>query len=71
MENIRKVLFLFSAYGTRVLPVAMPTPIEMLTIAKKPLNKYSVEDAVAVCANALNFLSGHNKPAIEDHFFNN
>ena len=46
-------------------------PKELLLIIDKPLIQYAVEEAIAAGLDALIFITGRNKRAIEDHFDGN
>jgi len=65
---IRKAVFPVAGLGTRFLPATKASPKEMLPIVDRPLIQYAVEEAVAAGIDALVFVTGRQKRAIEDHF---
>ena len=67
-KAIRAAVFPVAGRGTRFLPATKASPKEMLPIVDKPLIQYAVEEAVAVGATRLIFVTGSSKRAIEDHF---
>lgn len=66
--KIKKAVFPVAGLGTRFLPATKALPKEMLPLVDKPLIQYAVEEALAIGADTLIFVSGKGKRAIEDHF---
>ena len=50
------------------MPATKAMPKELLPIVDKPLIQYAVEEAIAAGIDTLIFVTGRNKPDIEDHF---
>ena len=67
--TLRKAVFPVAGLGSRFLPVTKASPKEMLPIVDKPLIQYAVEEAAAAGITDLIFITGRNKRAIEDHFY--
>src|ERR1700731_4560061 len=70
-QAVKTAVFPVAGRGTRFLPVTKASPKEMLPIVAKPLIQYAVDEALAAGADALVFITGSSKRAIEDHFDTN
>jgi UTP--glucose-1-phosphate uridylyltransferase len=57
-----------AGYGTRMLPATKSQPKEMLTVARKPIVQYVVEELVANGIDQILFITSRNKTSIENHF---
>lgn len=68
IRKIRKVVFPVSNFETCFLPARQAMPRELLPIVDKALVKSPAEDAVASGIDKLIFLTGCNKPVIQDYF---
>ena len=68
MTRISKAVFPVTSFGSRFLPATKAMPKELLPIVDKPLIQYAAEEATAAGVDTLIFVTGRNKPAIEDHF---
>ncbi|MDB3961758.1 UTP--glucose-1-phosphate uridylyltransferase [Paracoccaceae bacterium] len=71
MTKLSKDVFQVAGFGTRFLRATKAMPKELLPIVDKPLIQYAAEEAIAAGIDTLNFVTGRNKLAIEDHFDNN
>ena len=54
--------------GTRLLPITKSQPKEMLSVGKKPIVQYVVEELVRSGIEEILFVTGKNKTSIENHF---
>ena len=54
--------------GTALLPLTKSQPKEMLSVGRKPVVQYVVEELVHCGINNLLFVTGSGKTAIENHF---
>ena len=71
IKPVRKAVFPVAGFGTRFLPATKAMPKKLLLIVDKPLIQYADEEAIAAGIDTLIFVTGSNKPAIEDHFDSN
>ena len=60
-----------AGFRARFLPVTKSMPKELMPAVYKPLIQYAAEEAVRVGIDALIFVTGRHKRAIEDHFDSN
>lgn len=67
-HNIRKVVFPLAGVGTRLLPATKSVPKEMLPILDIPLLQYAIDEAVASGVEEIIFVTGTNRPVLEDYF---
>lgn len=66
--DISKVVIPVAGWGTRSLPATKNVPKEMLSIYKKPVIQYVVEEAIQTGLTDVIFVNNQNKMIIEDHF---
>jgi UTP--glucose-1-phosphate uridylyltransferase len=67
-KRIRKAVFPVAGLGTRFLPATKAIPKEMLTVVDRPVIQHVVDEARAAGIEHFIFVTGRNKPSIEDHF---
>jgi UTP--glucose-1-phosphate uridylyltransferase len=67
-KRIRKAVFPVAGLGTRFLPATKAMPKEMLTVVDRPVIQHVVDEARAAGIEHFVFVTGRNKPSIEDHF---
>lgn len=70
MKNYNAVIPV-AGLGTRLLPATKSQPKEMLTVGRKPIVQYIVEELMHSGINRLLFVTGRGKNSIEDHFDEN
>lgn len=66
--RIRKAVFPVAGLGTRFLPATKAIPKEMLTVVDRPVIQHVVDEARAAGIEHFVFVTGRNKPSIEEHF---
>jgi len=66
--RIRNAVIPVAGAGTRLLPSTKAQPKEMLSVGRKPLVQYVVEELEAARIESILFITGRRKRAIEDHF---
>ncbi|QDU96852.1 UTP--glucose-1-phosphate uridylyltransferase [Lignipirellula cremea] len=57
-----------AGHGTRLLPLTKSQPKEMLSIGRKPVVQYVVEELAKNGIRRLLFITSHGKSSIEQHF---
>lgn len=57
-----------AGHGTRLLPATKSQPKEMLSVGRKPVVQYVVEELSRSSINRLLFITSHGKSSIEQHF---
>lgn len=57
-----------AGHGTRLLPLTKSQPKEMLSIGRKPVVQYVVEELALSGIKRLLFITSHGKASIEQHF---
>lgn len=67
-KKVTKAVIPAAGLGTRMLPIAMGTPKEMLPIVDKPAMQYLVEEAVNAGITDILIITGRGKETIEDYF---
>jgi len=67
-QIIRKVVIPVAGLGTRLLPATKSQPKEMLSVGRKPVVQYVVEEMVAQGLRYLLLVTGIGKHSIENHF---
>jgi UTP--glucose-1-phosphate uridylyltransferase len=67
-KRIRKAVFPVAGLGTRFLPATKAIPKEMLTVVDRPVIQHVVDEARAAGIEHFVFVTGRNKPSIEEHF---
>jgi len=65
---IRSAIVPVAGFGTRLLPATKSQPKEMLTVARKPIVQYVVEELAANGVQQVLFVTSRNKTSIENHF---
>jgi UTP--glucose-1-phosphate uridylyltransferase len=65
---IRSAIVPVAGFGTRLLPATKSQPKEMLTVARKPIVQYVVEELAANGIEQILFITSRNKTSIENHF---
>src|SRR5665648_78968 len=67
-KRIRKAVFPVAGLGTRFLPATKAIPKEMLTVVDRPVIQHVVDEARSAGIEHFVFVTGRNKPSIEEHF---
>src|SRR4029078_11342576 len=67
-QRIRKAVFPVAGLGTRFLPATKAVPQEMLPVVDRPVIQHVVDEARAAGIEHFVFVTGRNKPSIEDNF---
>ena len=67
-KPVRKAVFPVAGLGTRFLPATKTVPKELLTVVDRPVIQYAVDEAREAGIEQFIFVTGRNKPAIEDYF---
>ena len=67
-KRIRKAVFPVAGLGTRFLPATKAMPKEMLTVVDRPVIQHVVDEARSAGIEHFVFVTGRNKPSIEEHF---
>ena len=57
-----------AGHGTRLLPLTKSQPKEMLSVGRKPVVQYVVEELALSGIRRLLFITSHGKASIEQHF---
>ncbi len=57
-----------AGHGTRLLPATKSQPKEMLSVGRKPVVQYVVEELALSGIHRLLFITSHGKASIEQHF---
>jgi len=57
-----------AGHGTRLLPATKSQPKEMLSVGRKPVVQYVVEELARSQMHRLLFITSHGKASIEQHF---
>jgi UTP--glucose-1-phosphate uridylyltransferase len=57
-----------AGHGTRLLPLTKSQPKEMLSLGRKPVVQYVVEELALSGVRRLLFITSHGKASIEQHF---
>src|SRR6476646_2474144 len=65
---VTKAVIPAAGLGTRFLPATKAIPKELLPVVDKPAIQYVVEEAVRSGLDAILFVTGRGKAALEDHF---
>ena len=68
MKPLKKAIFPVAGLGTRFLPATKSIPKEMITVVDRPLIQYAVDEGVEAGIDALIFVTGRSKRAIDDYF---
>jgi UTP--glucose-1-phosphate uridylyltransferase len=67
-QPITKAIVPAAGLGTRLLPATKSQPKEMLSVGRKPVVQYVVEELQAASLRQILIITGRRKRAIEDHF---
>lgn len=68
IKKVTKAVIPAAGLGTRMLPIAMGTPKEMLPIVDKPAMQYLVEEAVNAGITDILIITGRGKETVESYF---
>lgn len=68
IKKVTKAVIPAAGLGTRMLPIAMGTPKEMLPIVDKPAMQYLVEEAVNAGITDILIITGRGKETVENYF---